>query len=161
MTDPPTRRRFVSERVSWTARRQSRPSGIRFVSAFGEERVLPLEPAELPTEEQLVAASERQLEDWLVQSRRKLGAELTAAERALLRRITEVGGRYTFRPDGQGTLAYRVFNEGIVSVLLSLQAKHLVTIQAEGTESVSQRGAPARFTAITAELTDAGRAALE
>ena len=156
MTETPVRRHFVSQRVAWTARRISLPSGIRFVSAFGEARVLPLERSELPTDEQMAAASERQLEDWLVHSRRSFTPKLTAVERALLERLAEVGGRYTFRPDGSSTLAYRIFDDGIPATLLSLQAKWLVTIDVRGTQNVTQPDATTRYTAVTAQITALG-----
>ena len=158
MTNPPIRRHFVSDRVPWTARRQSGPSGIQFVNAFGEERVLPLEHSELPTDDQMASASERQLEAWLEHARREPqpNTALTAVERALLRRIAEMGGRCTFRPDGPGALAYRIFEEGIVSVLFALRSKQLVTIEAERIWATSEPG-QVRFSAVTVQLTDFGQ----
>lgn len=87
--------------------------------------------------------------------------ELTDAERALLRRLAAVGGRHTFRPDGENLLAFRAFEEGIVASLLSLQRKHLVHIDPAATDLVAVPGQPDRFSRITAELTDLGREALQ
>jgi hypothetical protein len=85
--------------------------------------------------------------------------DLTAAELGILRRLARVGGRQTFRPDGASTIAYRLFDEGILSVLLSLEEKGLVRLDPRGTEVAVKPGEPGRFTAITAEITEAGRKA--
>jgi hypothetical protein len=86
--------------------------------------------------------------------------ELTAAERSLLRRLADVGGRYTFKPDGEPLIAYRAFVEGIVAVLLSLQQKQLVRIEEVETHMTTLPDHPRRIAAIIAELTSAGREAL-
>jgi hypothetical protein len=86
--------------------------------------------------------------------------DLTRPERALLQRLAQVGGRYTFKPDGESVIALRAFEEGIVAVLLSLYEKQLVHIASGGTAVASVPGQPVRFTEITAELTDAGREAI-
>jgi hypothetical protein len=82
--------------------------------------------------------------------------ELTPAERSLLQRLAEVGGRYRFRPDGEGTLARRVFDDGIVTTLLTLDVKHFVRILLEESELWCRPGEPARFASITVQLTAAG-----
>jgi hypothetical protein len=41
---------------------------------------------------------------------------------ALLRRLAHVGGRYTFRPDGQGRLAQKAFKEG--SIVVAVRRLH-------------------------------------
>ena len=71
MGEAPVQRYFLSERVAWTARRSSKPPSIRFLSGFGEQRILRLEGAALPSEEQLASASQQQLEDWLARSQRE------------------------------------------------------------------------------------------
>jgi hypothetical protein len=50
------------------------------------------------------------------------------AEMALLRRLAQVGGRYTFRPEGEGRVAQRAFEEGIVADVRRLYGKGLVRI---------------------------------
>jgi hypothetical protein len=82
------------------------------------------------------------------------------AELALLRRLAQVGGRYTFRPDGENLRSYRAFEQEIVSVLLGLHGKQLVQIDPQGTEVVALPGQPGRFAKITAEIMEAGRAAI-
>ena len=79
------------------------------------------------------------------------------AELELLRRIDQVGGRYTFRPDGESRIAYRVFEEGVVSVVLSLSAKGFVRLDPDATEITSVQGQRNRVAAIAAEVTEAGR----
>jgi hypothetical protein len=86
--------------------------------------------------------------------------QLSPVERDLLRRLAEVGGRYTFRPDGSSIIAQRVFAEGILSVLLSLEDKLLVRLDPRGTEIVAGSLETNRFVAVTAELTDSGREAI-
>lgn len=71
MAEVPVQRHFVFERVRWTACRQSKPPGIRFLSAFGEERVLRLDRSALPTDAQLASAPEKELQDWLGRSQRE------------------------------------------------------------------------------------------
>ena len=85
---------------------------------------------------------------------------LSAAERELLERIAEVGGRYTFQPDGSSIIAHRIFAEGLLSVLLALEEKQLITLTPPGTEVVRVSLGRGRFVPMTAELTDAGRRAL-
>lgn len=82
--------------------------------------------------------------------------ELTPAERSLLQRLAEVGGRYTFRPDGEDTLALRVFDEGIVTTSLTLDVKHLVRVVMRESELWSRLGEPVRFASIVVQLTAAG-----
>ena len=82
--------------------------------------------------------------------------ELTSAERSLLRRLAEVGGRYTFRPDGESMLALRVFDQGIVTALLTLDVKHLVRILMQDSELWSRPGEPVRFASIAVQHTDTG-----
>jgi hypothetical protein len=53
MTEIPMQRHFRSDRVAWTVRVQTRPPAIRFRSAFHELRSLPVEPPDLPSEDQL------------------------------------------------------------------------------------------------------------
>ena len=65
-------RHFRSDRVAWTVRVQTRPPAIRFRSAFHELRLLRLDPPELPSGDQLAAAPETQLRDWLARSRLEL-----------------------------------------------------------------------------------------
>jgi hypothetical protein len=90
--------------------------------------------------------------------------DLTDAERALLRRLREVGGLYTFRPDGESLMARRIFAEGMARVLLGLFGKGLVRVDPQATEVVDVPGAPPGqpgvITTITAELTETGREAL-
>jgi hypothetical protein len=86
--------------------------------------------------------------------------KLSAAERSLLRRLADVGGRHTFKPDGEPLIKYRVFVEGIVSVLLALQQKELVRIDEVETHMTAQPEHPRRIAGITVELTAAGREAL-
>jgi hypothetical protein len=66
------RRHFMCDHVGWTARRNSHSSGIQFLSAFGEERLLPIDRSALPTDVQMASASEAQLQDWLRRSRPQL-----------------------------------------------------------------------------------------
>lgn len=87
--------------------------------------------------------------------------ELSSAERSLLRRLAEVGDRYTFKPDGEPLIAYKAFVEGIVSVLLSLQEKRLVRIEEVKTHMTTFPDHPRRIAAITVELTRAGLEALK
>ncbi len=86
--------------------------------------------------------------------------DATRAERDLLRRLGEVGGRYTFRPDGESLLAFRIFEEGIAAVLLSLEIKRLVRFDSSASELMRVPGHGLRFASLTAELTEAGREAL-
>ena len=84
--------------------------------------------------------------------------DLTRAERALLQRLAEVGGRYTFRPDSENALARRAFEEGILTTLVSLQEKQLVRLDTGAIQVIQEPGRPVRFASVTAELTEAGRA---
>jgi len=86
--------------------------------------------------------------------------DLTRAERALLQRLAEVGGRYTFRPDGENALVLRVFEEGVLATLVSLHEKQLVRFDTGAIEVIQEPGRPVRFASVTAELTEAGRARL-
>jgi hypothetical protein len=87
-------------------------------------------------------------------------AGLSRAERELLRRLAEIGGKYTFRPDGETAISRRAFEQGIVATLLSLQEKRLVAIDMHESTRVTLPGQPGHFTSIVVELTDAGRNAL-
>jgi hypothetical protein len=87
-------------------------------------------------------------------------AGLSRAERELLRRLSEVGGKYTFRPDGETAIARRAFENGIVATLLSLQEKQLVAIDMHESTRVTLPGQPGHFTSMVVELTPAGRNAL-
>lgn len=86
--------------------------------------------------------------------------DVTDAERALLGRLAEVGGRYTFKPDGENVLAWSVFEEAIVAVLRALHGKRLVRIDSDASELIRVAGQRVRFASLTAELTDAGRETL-
>jgi hypothetical protein len=86
--------------------------------------------------------------------------DLTRAERALLQRLAEAGGRYTFRPDGENALALRAFEVGILATLVSLQEKQLVRLDTGAIEVIQEPARPVRFASVTAELTEAGRARL-
>lgn len=81
---------------------------------------------------------------------------MTSAERSLVRRLAEVGGRYTFRPDGESTLALRVFDDRIVTSLLTLDVKQLVHVVMLESELWCRQGEPVRFASITVQLTNAG-----
>jgi hypothetical protein len=81
---------------------------------------------------------------------------LTPGERSLLRRLAAVGGRYTFRPDGESTLALRVFDEGTVTALLTLDIKRLVRVVMLESELWCRQGEPVRFASVTVQLTNAG-----
>jgi hypothetical protein len=81
------------------------------------------------------------------------------AELSLLRRLAQVGGRYTFRPDGEDQLAQRAFEEGIIADVRSLHAKGLVHLDSAASE-YGMRGQLHRLIALTVELTDAGRRVL-
>jgi hypothetical protein len=85
---------------------------------------------------------------------------LSRPERELLRRLADVGGKYTFRPDGETAIARRAFEQGIVATLFSLQEKQLLTIDMHESTGVTLPGEPGHFTSIVVELTDAGRKAL-
>jgi hypothetical protein len=81
------------------------------------------------------------------------------AEEALLRRLAQVGGRYTFRPDGNGRLAQRAFEEGIVADVRRLYEKGLVRVDlAASAFSAGRQGT--ELAALTVELTPAGRRAM-
>ena len=80
-------------------------------------------------------------------------------EMALLRRLAQVGGRYTFRPDGEGRVAQRAFEEGIVADVRRLYEKGLVRVDLVGT-SFAAGGRGTELTALTVELTAAGRRAI-
>jgi hypothetical protein len=82
------------------------------------------------------------------------------AELALLRRLAHVGGRYTFRPDGQGRLAQRAFDEGIVADVRRLYEKGLVRIDLAAS-AFSAGGEGTELAALTVELTPAGRRAIK
>jgi hypothetical protein len=85
---------------------------------------------------------------------------LSGAEREILGRIAEVGGRYTFQPDGSSIIAHRIFAEGMLSVLLALEEKRLISLTPPGAELVRVALGLRRFVPTTAQLTDAGRRAL-
>ena len=86
------------------------------------------------------------------------GESVGPAEMALLRRLAQVGGRYTFRPDGHGRLAQRAFQEGIVADVPRLYEKGLVRIDLAASEySAGRQGT--ELAALTVELTPAGRLA--
>src|SRR5688572_24401751 len=85
-----------------------------------------------------------------------LGIELTDAERALLRRLAEIGGRYRFQPDGDSLLALRAFEEGVLAVLLSLQDNQLIRVDRDASELIMLPGDRGRVASVTAELTNAG-----
>ena len=82
------------------------------------------------------------------------------AEMALLRRLAQVGGRYTFRPDGEGRLAQRAFEEGIVADVRRLYEKGLVRVDLVATSFSAGEERP-ELTALTVELTTEGRRALK
>jgi hypothetical protein len=82
------------------------------------------------------------------------------AEMALLRRLAQVGGRYTFRPDGEGRLAQRAFEEGIVADVRRLYEKGLVRVDLLATAFSAGRQGP-ELTTLTVELTTEGRRALK
>ena len=85
-----------------------------------------------------------------------LGESVGPAEIALLRRIAQVGGCHTFRPDGEGRLAQRAFEEGIVADVRRLYEKGLVRIDLAASEfSAGNQGT--ELGALTVELTPAGR----
>ncbi len=86
--------------------------------------------------------------------------ELGDAERALLRRLAEIGGRYRFQPDGESLLALKAFEEGILTVLLSLQDKQLIRVDRDASELIWLPGDRSRIATLTAELTNAGWNAL-
>lgn len=89
-----------------------------------------------------------------------MAVSLTGPERELLERIAEVGGRYTFQPDGSSIIAQRVFAEGILRVLLSLEERQFISLTPPGTEVVRMSLEVRRFLPMAAQLTDAGRLAL-
>jgi hypothetical protein len=66
---------------------------------------------------------------------------LSRPERELLRRLADVGGKYTFRPDGETAIARRAFEQGIVATLFSLQEKQLLTIDMHESTGVTLPGA--------------------
>jgi hypothetical protein len=88
------------------------------------------------------------------------GMELRGAERARLRRLAEIGGRYRFRPDGDSLLALRAFEEGILAVLLSRQDKQLIRVDRDATDLICLPGDRIRIATITAGLTNTGWNAL-
>jgi hypothetical protein len=84
-------------------------------------------------------------------------AGLSRAERELLRRLVEIGGKYTFRPDGEAAIARRTFEQGIVATLMSPQEKRLVAVDMHESTRVTLPSQPGHFTSIVVELTEAGR----
>jgi hypothetical protein len=84
-------------------------------------------------------------------------AELSRAERDLLRRLADVGGKYTFRPDGETATARRAFEQGIITTLLSLHEKQLIRINTQESIRVTLPGQPEHFTSISVELTEEGQ----
>jgi hypothetical protein len=86
--------------------------------------------------------------------------DLTPAEAGLLRRVDQISGRYTFRTDASSSIAYRLFEEGVLSVLRSLEKKGLVHLDPAWDRGSRWPGESGRFAAITVEITEAGREAL-
>ena len=74
-----------------------------------------------------------------------------------LLRLERAGG---LASDARYALAMRVFEEGILTTLVSLQEKQLVRLDTGAIEVIQEPGRPVRFASVTAELTDAGRARL-
>jgi hypothetical protein len=70
-----------------------------------------------------------------------------------------VGGHYTFRPDGTRRGAYAAFNRDVVSLLLSLESKGGLLIDPKRSRTMGLRGSSA-YASVTADITEAGRAAL-
>lgn len=88
-------------------------------------------------------------------------AFLTEVERAVLRVLSMAGGRHTFRPDGLDQVTYGSFERGVVRTLYALRSKGLVSIDESASRLSSTPGHDSQFASLTAELTEAGREALE
>ncbi len=88
-------------------------------------------------------------------------ASVTHVERGLLRILLKSGGRYTFRPEGSDRLAYGAFDREVVRTLYSLKSKGLVSIDEGESRLINMPGQQGKFAAIVAELTQAGREALQ
>jgi hypothetical protein len=82
--------------------------------------------------------------------------DLTRAERSLLRLIAEIGGRYTFRPDGGTRAAYAAFNRDTIAVLQSLQSKGFVAIDLDRSRPLGLRGSTRRYASMAVEMTQRG-----
>jgi hypothetical protein len=86
---------------------------------------------------------------------------ITHVERGVLRMLQKAGGRHTFRPDRSDALAYGAFDRDVVRTLYSLKSKGLVSVDEAASSLISMAGKEGSFAAITADLTPAGREALE
>jgi hypothetical protein len=89
-------------------------------------------------------------------------AFVTHAERGVLRILLRAGGRHTFRPDANDQIAYRTFDRDVIRILYLLRSKGLVSIDEGASHLISLAGqGDGKFASITAELTNAGREALQ
>jgi hypothetical protein len=84
---------------------------------------------------------------------------LSVAERLLLQRLADVGGRYKFGPDGRDRSAYAAFNRDVVSLLRSLESKGLIEIDRQRSRAIGLH-ASGCYASVTVQLTAAGRTAL-
>jgi hypothetical protein len=88
-------------------------------------------------------------------------AFVTHAERGVLRILQKAGGRHTFRPEANDQIAYRAFDRDVIRMLYSLRSKGFVSIDEAASHLISMQGQDGKFAAILAELTNAGREALQ
>jgi hypothetical protein len=86
--------------------------------------------------------------------------KLTAPERLLLRLLAEVGGRYTFRPDGATRAAYAAFNQDVVTRLQSLQSKGWIRIDLPGSRVLGLSRSGRRYASVAVEMTEVGKRVL-